>query len=91
MIRGKSSKALAFDIAEGYVTVNPILLKPLGEELLKELYQELQKVQSGIRAEKFPYSDPMAIRERNMRLQRLHSAAMIIRSFAKERRMLVLR
>ena len=28
-IRGKSLKAMAYDIADGYVTVNPLFLKPL--------------------------------------------------------------
>jgi hypothetical protein len=89
MIRGKSIKSVAYDIAEGYVTVNPIFLKPLDAEALKALYQEVVKVQSEIRGEKFPYSDVQAIRMRNMRLQRLHSAAMIIRNFARERRILI--
>jgi hypothetical protein len=89
MIRGKSIKSVAYDIAEGYVIVNPIFLKPLDAEALKALYQEVVKVQSEIRGEKFPYSDVQAIRMRNMRLQRLHSAAMIIKNFARERRILI--
>lgn len=88
MIRGKSPKAVAYDIAEGYITVNPIFLKPLNRDELKELYQEIIKVQTAIRAEKFPFSDIPAIRMRNMRLQRLHLAGTIIKNFARERRFL---
>lgn len=86
MIKGKSPKAMAFDIAEGYVSVNPLFLKPLDEEMLRALYQQLVKTQTEIRAEKFPVADAMGIRMRNMRLQRLYQAAMVMRNFARERR-----
>ncbi|UCG77793.1 MAG: hypothetical protein JSV21_09470 [Nitrospirota bacterium] len=86
-IRGKSYKAIAFDIGEGYVTVNPIFLKPLEPAVIKELYEELIKVQASIRGEKIKHGDVEAIRWRNMRLQRLHSATMIIKNYVRERRL----
>ncbi len=89
-IRGKSIKAITWDIAEGYVTVNPIFLKPLEMEVIKELHQEIQRIQTEIRGEKFPFNDIQAIRLRNMRLQRLNSAQIIIRNFLKERKQLFL-
>ncbi len=88
-IRGKSLKATAYDIAEGYVVVNPLFLKPLDSETLKGLYHEIMKVQVEIRSEKFPQGDPQAIRWRNTRLQRLNSSAMIIKNFARERRIIL--
>ena len=88
-IRGKSLKALTLDIAEGYVSVNPIFLKLFTPEQLKELFREVSKTQNDVRAERFPANDLMAIRTRNLKLQRLHSASMIIRNFAKERRILL--
>ena len=90
MIKGKSFKAMAKDIADGYVAVNPIFLKPLDAETLKALNQELQKAQTEIRTEKFPYLDTEAIRSRNARLQRLYSASMILRNFARERRIIII-
>jgi hypothetical protein len=89
-IRGKSLKAIAFDIAEGYAVVNPLFLKPLDGESLKGLYHELMKAQVEIRAEKFPHGDPTAIRWRNTRLQRLNSASMILKNFARERRIIMI-
>lgn len=86
-LRGKSLVAVSRDIAEGYVIVNPLFLKPLDEEALKGLYDQITKVQGEIRGEKFPFNDVAAIRRRNMRLQRLHSSIMIIRNFVRERRM----
>jgi len=90
IIRGKSLKAVTYDIAEGYATVNPIFLKPLDDDLLKGLYHEMIKTQSEIRSEKFPRGNTQAIRWRNIRLQRLHSASMIIKNFARERRIILI-
>lgn len=79
-------RALSGDIADGYVTVNPIFLKPLDDEALKELYQELFKHLSEIRAEKFPVHNPLAIRKRNVRLQRLHLSSVVIKTYAKSKK-----
>jgi len=84
-IRGKSLLAIARNIADGFVTVNPLFLKPLDIESMKELYQQVEKIQTEIRSDKFPYNDVGAIRMRNMKLQRLHCALIIIKNFAKER------
>ena len=89
-IRGKSLKAVAFDIAEGYIVVNPIFLKPLDHESLKGIYQEILKSQIEIRGGKFPQGDTKAIRWRNTRLQRLNSALMILKNFARERKIIII-
>lgn len=89
-VRGKSLRAIARDISEGYVTVNPLFLKPFDPETVKELYHEVMKTQAEIRGEKFPFNDVQAIRWRNLRLQRLYSAAMIIKNFARERRIQII-
>ncbi|MEW6586726.1 MAG: hypothetical protein AB1442_14105 [Nitrospirota bacterium] len=88
-IRGKSLRAIAFDISEGYVVVNPLFLKPLDWEALKGLYHEIMKSQVEIRGSKFPSGDTQAIRWRNTRLQRLNSALMILKNFARERRIIL--
>lgn len=85
-VRGKSLKALIRDVAEGYVAVNPLFLKSFEPEILRDFYHEISKVQIDIRTEKFPTRDIIAIRGRNVKLQRLYSAVMIIRNFARERR-----
>ncbi len=89
-IRGKSLKAISYDISEGYLTVNPIFLKSLDDDSLKALYQEIIKVQAEIRAEKFPHTDTQLIRRRNMRLQRLHQSLMVIKNFARERKIMLI-
>ncbi len=89
-VRGKSLKAIIQDVAEGYVTVNPLFLKSFESEALRDFYKEISRVQIEIRSEKFPTGDIMAIRGRNLKLQRLYSAAMIIRNFARERRISII-
>lgn len=86
-LRGKSLTAISKDIAEGFVVINPIFLKPIDIESLKALHEQLRKIEVEIRGEKFPFNDITAIRRRNMRLQRLHSANMIIKNYVKERRL----
>lgn len=88
-VRGKSLKAIVRDVAGGYVTVNPIFLKSFDRETLRGFYVEMTRVQVEIRAEKFPTHDVAAIRNRNLRLQRLYSAMMIIRNYARERRIIL--
>ncbi|NJD56477.1 MAG: hypothetical protein FIA94_08755 [Nitrospirae bacterium] len=85
-VRGKSTKALTVDVAEGYVAVNPLFLKSFDPDSLKDFYHQLDKTQKELRAERFPTNDAQAIRMRNLKLQRLYSAQMIIRNFARERR-----
>ena len=90
MIRGKNVKMTVIDIAEGFTIVNPILLKSLDEDTLKELHAALHKHMVDIRREKFPFHDPEALRLRNMKLQRLNNSDVVVRAFAKTRRILLI-
>ncbi|MBI3611047.1 MAG: hypothetical protein HY204_10160 [Nitrospirae bacterium] len=85
-LRGKSIAAVARDVAEGFFTINPLVLKKFDPEGFKALHQQLKKIQTEVRGEKFPMHDTLAIRGRNTRLQRLHSAISILEHSAKERR-----
>ncbi|MFA5353438.1 MAG: hypothetical protein WC291_04355 [Thermodesulfovibrionales bacterium] len=84
---GRSFKAIASDISEGYVTVNPIFLKSFDRDSLKALYQIVERKQAEIRSEPFPYHEIQLIRQRNIKLQRLYSAQIVIRNFAREKNM----
>jgi hypothetical protein len=66
-----------------------MVLKSLDGETLKELYFELNKMQTAIRTEKFPHGEIDAIRHRNLRVQRLHSASMIIRNYAPTKKIII--
>jgi hypothetical protein len=84
--KGKSMKAVAVDVAEGYVSVNPLFLKKFDKDMVKDLYEHLTKAMTGARNEKIDLKDMVAVRTRNMRLQRLHNALIILRNTAREKR-----
>lgn len=79
-------KAIASDVSEGFVVLNPIYLKSFNEDMLKSLCNVIERQLAEIRSEPFPYNDAFLIRKRNMRLQRLYSALIIIKNFAREKR-----
>ncbi len=84
--KGKSMKAVAFDVAEGYISVNPLFLKKFDKEMIKDLFENLNKAMTATRNEKILLTDQTAMRTRNMKLQRLHNAMIIIRNTAREKR-----
>jgi hypothetical protein len=85
-LRGKSISAVAKEVADGFFTINPLVLKKFDSDGYKGLHQQLKKLQTVVRSEKFPMHDTLAIRGRNARLQRLHSALIILEHSAKERK-----
>ncbi len=84
--KGKSMKAVATDVAEGYISVNPLFLKKFDKDLIKELYENLNKSLTGLRNEQIDLADQASVRTRNMKLQRLHNAMIILRNTAREKR-----
>ncbi len=84
--QGKSMRSVAFDVAEGYIFVNPLFLKRFDKDQIKELYDHLNKALTALRTEKIDLADQSAMRTRNMKLQRLHNAMIILRNAARERR-----
>jgi hypothetical protein len=84
--RGKSMKSVAFDVAEGYAAVNPLLLKKFDKDMIKDLYENLNRALTATRIGKIELSDQVALRTRNMKLQRLHNAMIILRNIAREKR-----
>jgi len=84
--RGKSMKVVAIDVAEGYISVNPLFLKKFDTDMIKELYDHLNKALTATRNEKTNFTDQTALRMRNMKLQRLHNAMIVLRNIAREKR-----
>ncbi|MEK6776257.1 MAG: hypothetical protein AABY87_05165 [bacterium] len=87
-IRG-NPLALAKDIAEGYIFVTPIFLKKFMEPDYKELYHNLIKVQKLVRAEGPDPRDNNAVRQRNMRLQRLNNSLVVLKHQCKVKKILL--
>ncbi len=88
-LRGKSVAAVAKDIADGFFAINPMTLKKFDDAAYKALHHQLKKVQMEVRNEKFPLHDVLGIRNRNIRLQRLHQALIILEHSAKERKIIL--
>ena len=85
-VGGKSMKAVANDVAEGYLTINPLVLKKFDKDMIKELFEYLNKAMAAARNIAVPLTDQIAMRNKNMRLQRLHNSIIILRNTAREKR-----
>lgn len=83
-LRGKSLAAIAKDVADGFIVFNPLVLKSLNELAYRELHHQLRKAQQEARGAKFPTNDIDGIRKRNMRLQRLNQALIILEHEARQ-------
>ena len=86
IFRGKSMRVVAVDVAEGYISVNPLFLKKFDKDMIKALFETLSKALTTTRNEKVTTGDLAALRTRNMKLQRLHNAIIILRNIAREKR-----
>ncbi len=84
--KGKSMKMVAMDVAEGFITVNPLFLKKFDKDMIKALFENLNKALTSIRNEKVDFGNQATLRVRNMKLQRMHNAMIIIRNIAREKR-----
>ena len=85
-VGGKSMKAVANDVAEGYMTINPLVLKKFDKDNIKELFEYLNKAMAAARNIAVPLTDQIAMRNKNMKLQRLHNSIIILRNTAREKR-----
>lgn len=84
--RGKSLKAVAIDVADGMITINPLVLKKFDKEMLKELNEHMSKAMTAARNEKVEFHDPVSLRKRNLKLQRLNNALIILKNIAREKK-----
>ncbi|MBI5212436.1 MAG: hypothetical protein HY957_03570 [Nitrospirae bacterium] len=82
----RNFKAIVSDISEGFISANPLFLKSFDENAVKSLCKAIERRQIEIRTEPFPYDDIVLIRRRNIKLQRLYTALMVIKNIAREKR-----
>lgn len=81
--RGRSLAVMAKDIVEGYVALNPLVLKKFDAATFKELHMHLRKLQTVIRSEGVDLTNQEALRNRNQKLQRTHQAMSVLENQAK--------
>ncbi len=75
---------MAKDIMEGYIALNPLVLKKLDASSFKDLHLHLHKLQTTIRSAGVDLSNQEALRARNQRLQRIHQAMSVLEFQAKQ-------
>ena len=74
---------LAKDVMEGYLTLNPLVLRKYDETTCKELHRQLRRLQTTIRIESVDLGNQASLRIRNHRLQRMSQALGVLEHHAK--------
>ncbi len=80
---------LAMDIAVGYTNVTLATLKKYTPSDLKVINVNLTIVTRELRQEQIPLEDVMALKKRNMKLQRVNQALTVIRMYCKKKRIVI--
>ena len=80
---------LAKDVMEGYLMLNPLVLKKYDEATCKEVFRQLRRLQTTIRIEAVDLGNQTALRTRNQRLQRMHQAIGVIEHHARLNRIVL--
>lgn len=81
-----SPKKMAQDIAEGYLSLSPPMLKTYVPADFKTVLASLAVVARELRQEQPSADDVMAIKARNMKLTRVSQAETVIRAYCKKKR-----
>lgn len=84
-----SPKKIAQDIADGFVSLSPPVLKRYSPADLKVILANIGIVQREIRALQVMQDDVLEIKAKNIRLTRLNQAEVVLRSFCKKYRIQV--
>jgi hypothetical protein len=88
-VGGRSFALMAKDIMEGYIALNPLVLKKFDPSSFKDLHLHLRKLQTTIRSEGVDLTNQEALRARNQRLQRIHQAMSVLEFQAKQQKIIL--
>jgi hypothetical protein len=72
---------VAADVAEGYVSLNPVVLKKYEKHEVDALIKELEKLTRDTRAQAVPADDAEASATRSRRLLRLSQANVVLQAW----------
>lgn len=81
-----SPKKMAQDVADGFLTLSPPMLKTYTPADFKIVVAHLAMVGREIRGTQIPLEDVMALKSKNMKLSRLHQAEVVLRAYCKKKR-----
>ncbi len=83
---GGSAADMARQIAEGSVPVTESSLRRLSGAELESFTRAVERLRREVGGGMAPGVDPGAIRERNLRIERLNTCRMMLRTFSRSRR-----
>ena len=72
---------VASDVAEGYVSLNPVVLKKYEKHEVDALLKELEKLTRDTRSQNVPQDDAEASATRSRKLLRLSQANVVLQSW----------
>ncbi|MBW2187872.1 MAG: hypothetical protein JRG71_16305 [Deltaproteobacteria bacterium] len=81
-----SPKKLAQEIADGYMTLSPPMLRRYTGADMKIMINNIAMITRSLRQLTIAQDDALAIKQRNNKMSRLNQATVIIRSYCKKRR-----
>ena len=87
--RGRSLVVMSKEVMEGYLSLNPLVLKKFDAAAFKEMHQLLRKLQITVRAAGVDLANQEATRIRNQKMQRLHQALSVLEIQAKLKKILL--
>ena len=76
----------ASEVAEGYLTLNPVSLKKYEAHELDALQKELERLSRDLRGQVVPQDDTEAIQAKHRKLLRLSQAASVIQAWRAKMR-----
>lgn len=81
-----SPKALTKDIADGFFDLTALILKKYTPAEIKTIHVNIHLLLREIRGEGIPSEDIPAIRRRNLRIQRLNQALLVLQTYCRKHR-----
>jgi len=79
-------KSLAMDMADGFVALSPSGLKRYSPSDLKTIHSNLNLVLREVRGEVIPPEDLMAIKKKNLRIQRINQSLLMLSNYARQQK-----
>lgn len=83
---GGSAYSMARDVSEGYILLNPPIMRKLTKAELQMLRFELDKVIRETRSNQPPQDDAMAQQQRNRKILRIQQAMLMIENMLQQRK-----
>ena len=82
-------KSFVTDIADGFTTLSPATLKRYAAADLKIIHSNLNLVLREVRGEVVPPEDQAGIKKKNLRVQRINQALLMLSNYCRQQKIIV--